>query len=212
MLDISKAQLSLHKLFSEGKKQHCEPKSVIIHSNQIIDSTYFILDGYVKVHSHDSKGNERIHFLYGPGDFFPVTSLTSTLPSHIEFSAFTKVTIMQRTIQDMHKGFEDNPYSLLAIMYQQTSAYDRIINLNMGSAQQRVAHRVLTLCFRFGNKSGDHYLIDIPITLHDLANMVRLTREHTGTVVAELERKGCLVMGRRSIIVYDEQLKKYAEY
>lgn len=212
MLDITKAQALLLKFFADGKKEHFDRKAVIIQYDQPIDSTYYIVEGCVKIISHDSKGHERIHYLYGPGDFFPVTWLTGTTIFRIEFVAFSKVSLLKKSLNDTNKDFEREPYSLLAIVNQQTSAYDRIINLNMGSARQRVAYRILMLCFKFGKKVGDHYLIDLPLTLQELADMVRLTRERAGTVIAELERNGCLIMSRRNIIVYDEQLRKYAEY
>lgn len=212
MLDIKKAQALLQNFFSDGEKAYFERKSVIIQYDQPIDSTYYIVEGCVKIISHDSKGRERIHYLYGPGDFFPVTWLFGNTTFKIEFVAFSHVTVLRKSLMDTNTAFEREPYGLLAIINQQTSAYDRIINLNMGSATQRVAYRILILCFKFGKKVGNHYLIDLPLTLQELADMVRLTREHAGTVIAELERNGCLIMGRRNIIVYDEQLKKYAEY
>lgn len=212
MLDPNKAQFLLRDFYSGGMSKLYRRKSVIIQYDQSPDSTYFIVEGSVKMISHDRRGNERIHYLYGSGDIFPVTWLFSERDFQIEFVAFTDVTLYSRSIKDTREHFEQEPYSLLSVVTQQTLAYERIVNLNIGNAVQRTAHRILTLCFKFGKKVDNHYIIDMPITLQDLADMVRLTREHTGTVVAELERKGCLVMGRRSIIVYDEQLKIYARY
>jgi len=51
----------------------------------------------------------------------------------------------------------------------------------------------------------------MPITLQDIASMVRLTRESVGKVMAELEREGCAHFGRRNIIVYPNRLQEVAQ-
>ncbi len=212
MLDTTKAHTLLHDFFSDGVKREYKRKSLIVSYSAPADSIFYIVEGAVKIISHDANGQERIHSLYGPGEVFPVSWIFCDTKFQVEFVAFSNVTILKKSLKETNAFFEREPYSLVSLVRQQADTFDRIVNLNMRSAHQRVAYRVLILCFKFGNKVGNHYLIDLPITLQELADMVRLTRERTGLVIADLESSGCLVMGRRNIIVYDEQLKKHADY
>ena len=212
MLDTTKAQMLLNDFFADGKTKEYKRKSVIVSYGSPVNSIFYIAEGAGKIISHDANGRERIHALYAPGNLFPVSWLFCETKYEIEFVAFSDVTILQKSLKETNAFFEREPYSLVSLVRQQADIFDRIVNLNMRSAHQRVAYRVLMLCFKFGNKAGDHYVIDLAITLQELADMVRLTRERTGRVIADLESNGCLVMGRRNIIVYDEQLKKHADY
>lgn len=211
MLNIDQSRLTIKQFFLTGKQEHLQRKSVIVPYDTKPEYSYLVVEGYVKVVSHSSKGSERIHYLYGPGDFFSVSLLFEKRMPRIEFVAFTDVKLMKKTMTDTKKFFNSEPSSLLAILYQQTSTYTRIINLNMGSAEHRVAYRLQTLCQRFGKQVDEHSVIEIPITLQDIANMVRLTRESTGKIMVDLERKGCIHFGRRNIVVYPKRLSQFTE-
>jgi CRP/FNR family cyclic AMP-dependent transcriptional regulator len=211
MLEVEQTHRLLANFFSKGKKVHHQRKNVIIPYNAKTDCAYFIVEGYIKVLSHSSKENERIHYLYGPGDFFPVTCLFEDTSFQVEFVALTDVVTLRQPLPAIKEFIESCPSSLLAIAYQQTSTYGRIINLNMGNAEQRIAQRILALCEKFGKKNDNHFILEIPITQQELANMVRLTRERTGKVIAELEHKGCMHFGRRDIIVYPKKLREITE-
>ncbi len=81
-------------------------------------SRVFLVDeGYVKVVSHSSSGSERIHYLYGPGDFFPVIRLFSDIEVRAEFVAFTDTVILSKSVSDTTGFFENNPHAMLAILH-----------------------------------------------------------------------------------------------
>jgi len=211
MFDITHARASLKEFFSNGKREFAARKAVIIPYDDLSDRVFLVVEGYVKVGSHGSTGSEHIHYLYGPGDFFPVIRLFSDIQVRAEFVAFPDIVILSKPVTDTMRFFEDDPHAMLAIMRQQASTYSRIVNLNMGKAKHRVAYRILILCQRFGKRQADHIVIEVPITLQDIANMVRLTRESVGKVMAELEREGRVHFGRRNIIAYPDKLQELAE-
>lgn len=202
-MDTRKARKLFSEFFKTGKRQVYTRRSTIIPYNYDMTNGYMILEGCVKVVSHTENGSERIHYLYGPGEFFPVTWVLGNVTYDVEFSAFTQVTVMTKSLESIRRFFETNPISLLDLLEQQTAACGRIINLNLGDAEQRVAYRMTTLAQRFGRKVDDHFVIDMNITMQELADMVRLTRETVGKIVADFEKKGYLIMGRNKTVVYD---------
>lgn len=78
------------------------------------------------------------------------------------------------------------------------------MNLDLGSAEQPVAYRLITLGYRFGqlDVSGEFYRIRIVITIQELADMIRLSYETTGKVLADFEANGYIAYGRQKVVVY----------
>jgi CRP-like cAMP-binding protein len=210
-MDVDKAHKQLTSFFATGKELSFERRGTIIGYGESVTHAYLITEGCVKVMSYTASGSERIHYLYGPGELFPVTWLFGPKKFEISFTALSKVTIQQKPIKDVIEYFEKEPYALLAVLDQQSAAYGRIINLNLGTAEQRLAYRLITMASRFGKCEGDHYVVTLPLTMQELADMVRLTRETAGKIIAKFEQKGYVIFGRQQILIYPEELKKLSE-
>lgn len=100
MFDINHARTSLKDFFSNGKRDTLPRKAVVIPYDDTSSRVFLVDEGYVKVVSHSSSGSERIHYLYGPGDFFPVIRLFSDIEVRAEFVAFTDTVILSKSVSD----------------------------------------------------------------------------------------------------------------
>lgn len=210
-MDAEKAHHQLTSFFATGKTMAYNRRRTIIGYGEEARHAYLIVEGCVKVLSYTANGSERIHYLYAKGEMFPVTGIFGPHRFDIGFVAFCNSTILQKPIDETIDFFEKNPYALLAVLDQQSAAYSRIINLNLGTAEQRLAYRLVTLAKRFGRYDNDHYVVSLPLTIQELADMVRLTRESTSKVLAKFEQNGYVIFGRQQILIYPEKLQKLAE-
>lgn len=210
-MDTKRAHLLLESFFATGKELHIDRRGTIVGHGADATHAFLIEEGCVKVISYTRSGNERIQFLYGPGDLFPASWIFGPRFYELGFTALTKVTLRQKPLAEVRQFFEDQPYALAAILDQQTSGYGRIINLNLGTAEQRMAYSLMTLAQRFGKREGDHFVVTLPFTVQELADMIRLTRETAGKVIAKFEQDGNLIFGRQQILIYPDKLKKLAE-
>lgn len=209
-MDTKKAHQLLESFFATGKEMRFDRRSIIIGHGADPTHAYLITEGCVKVISYTGNGSERIQFLYGVGDLFPATWIFDQWQYDVGFTALTNVTLRQKPLGEVKQFFENEPYALGAMLDQQTAGYGRIINLNLGTAEQRMAYSLMTLAQRFGKREGDRYVVTLPFTVQELADMVRLTRETAGKVIAKFEQEGNVIFGRQQMLIYPDKLKKLA--
>lgn len=202
----------LHQFLKSGKKISFKRKEVILHGDlQRTMTHYWITKGYVKVISLTRSGTERIHYIYGPNDMFPIGWLFGGSDEWVSFVALGNVSLITKSSKDFSDFISKEPYGMSEITRMQFNMHDRIYNLNLDSPEDRVAHCILSLAQRFGVNSGPHVMIDIPLTQQEFADMVRLSRETAGKVLNEMEDKGYIILGRRRILVYTKKLSEILE-
>ncbi|MDB5184109.1 MAG: nitric oxide -responding transcriptional regulator NnrR [Candidatus Saccharibacteria bacterium] len=199
-----------------GKKAHFVRKETILRTDvsQLI-GYYFIKSGFVKVVSYTSSGNERIHYIYGPTDIFPIGWSFTRPYMTVAFVAMSGVSVLKRTMKEYDDFMRSEPFLITGIIpdiiNMQLKSNDRIYNLNLDNAEARVAHELLNFAIRFGVQHGEQVTIDFPLTVQELADSVRLSRESTGKILNNLEERGYIILGRRRILVYQDKLSKMLE-
>lgn len=67
----------IQQLFVNGRVRRLPRGQIVIYEGDPVTNLYFLAAGYVKVYSILASGSERIIFIYGPGDMFPITSYLS---------------------------------------------------------------------------------------------------------------------------------------
>jgi CRP-like cAMP-binding protein len=208
-MDGSQYRNKLITFLETGKKLHFKRKETVLQTEPSREEGYYwIMSGYVKVCSYTKAGNERIHYIYGPYDLFPIGWTFSRPYMAVSFVAMNDVTLIRKTTDEFNDFIREEPFVMTEIVRMQLNMHDRIYNLNLDNAEERVAHKLLTFAIRFGVRSGEQVVIDIPLTQQELADTVRLSRETIGKILNDLEDKGYIILGRKRILVYNEKLSK----
>lgn len=206
------ASSNLLKFFNSGKKMTFKRGETILHMDSPpARECYCILNGYVKVVSYNKAGNERIHYIYGLNDLFPIGWLLCHPYKLVLFIAVCDVLLAIKSTAEFNEYVRKEPFSLSEVINMQLNLQDRIYNLNIDDSERRVAHRLLTLGLSYGVKDGPHIVINIPLTQQEFADTVKLSRETTGTVMISLETKGCIIIGRKRILINSEKLVELLE-
>lgn len=180
----------------------------LYHSGERLRSLYTVRGGCIKTYSVDSEGNERIRGFYLPGDVVGLDALgdglclsaaTAVIPSQVCVAPLASLkSLMLR-----------QPLLALRIMEQTSRELALALALSGDyNAEQRVAAFLLHLRDRIG--AGG--VLRLPMSQRDIGNYLRLATETVCRTLKNLQRRGCLALGDRSIRFIDEAaLRQLAE-
>jgi CRP-like cAMP-binding protein len=198
----------LDEFFASGKKMQFKRRQSVIQISDEPKFIYRIESGVISAFTYGESGNTVIHFLYKPGELFPVSQFYAPEKVVAGYSAFTDVSVYRKNFDEFLKYAKENSDVLWPIVRQQSIIYERIINLNIGPAKLRLVKWLMILCGRFGVNNGGHVDVNLPVTIQELADSIRLSRESTGKMLKELEKDGCVILGRQRLVVYPDKLRK----
>jgi CRP/FNR family transcriptional regulator len=90
---------------------------------------------------------------------------------------------------------------MLADMYRIHG--DRIMTLGYRTVRERLASFLLGIVDRFGVKTDQGMLLEVPLRHQDIASSISATRETTSRTLSELERKGIISTEQSRITIRD---------
>ena len=188
------------------------PKGQIIQTTEDRRVFNLLHSGYVKRYLIANDGSYGVQVIYGPGDFFPVTLAYSALfdrainegPETYYYEAMTNSDIYTIDESALKEATEKDPVIYKELFYLAGQrlhwALHGLENLALGNSYHRVAHEVLYLANKFGEKKIYGTKISVPLTHQDLADILSLTRETVSTCMVQLRKKH-LIINTRGIIV-----------
>jgi CRP-like cAMP-binding protein len=196
--------------------------------SQIVQSTddrrvfNYIVTGYIKRYLISNDGSLGVQVIYGPGEIFPITLAFSVLfdqainesPETYYYEAMTDGEIYTINEEDLKASVDADPKlyrDLMAIAGKRLhSTLHGLENLTLKSSYYRVAHELLYIAQRFGEKKAGSVKICIPLTHQDLADILSLTRETVSTCMVQLREKGLISTGRNIIVKDIKRLEEEA--
>ncbi len=204
----------LQKLFENGKIKTYSKEDIIIYEGDPVVHLHHIDSGYVKVFNFINSGNERIIFIYGPGDVFPLTTHLSRRQAVGNFyAAMTDVQVRMiepRHLEQQLKDDIDKGEMLINYAYDiNQQFFQRIDILSVNDARHKLVSLLVFLVQKAGSGTSLVH-IDIPLTHQDIANMSGLARESVSRQMALLKKEG-VVQDSRSLAIDPVRLRKMGE-
>jgi CRP-like cAMP-binding protein len=203
-------------------RQYKIPKGQIIQSTDDRRVFNYLKSGYVKRYLISNDGTYGVQVIYGPGDIFPITLAFSAVfereinesPETYYYEAMTDVDLYTVDEAVLKESVEKTPRlykDLFAICgVRLHSTLHGLENLTLSNSYHRVAHEILYLAKKFGEKTPDGTKIQVQLTHQDLADVLSLTRETVSTAMVQL-RKNKFITTNKNIIVPDmEKLEEEA--
>jgi CRP-like cAMP-binding protein len=83
---------------------------------------------------------------------------------------------------------------------------ERIMSLEYRTVRERLISFLLGSAKRFGSKTDEGMLLNVPLRQQDIASSINASRETTGRELAALEQKG-LIEAKRSFILLKDTAK-----
>lgn len=162
---------------------------------------FVVADGRVKLMHDTPAGKEVVLDLLTRGEFFgslsvlgedvyPDTAIAQTQACILTIDKEAFVQILSR--------YPSVSLKVIGIMSERLrAAHERLERLSAASVEERIAHVLLRLGDKFGEKKrGVGLLIQAPLTRDDLAAMSGTTTESASRVMSQLQKDGLIQSGR----------------
>jgi len=188
---------------------------IIFYENNPAFGMFCIETGKVKLYKTTSEGKRLIVRISGPGDQLGYLAMFGNQP----YSATAEV------IEDALICFIDrstlfpliSESNTLTLNYVKTLARElflvqaRATDIAHGSAREKMADVLLLLTKRYGKKTRDGILLNLPLSRTDLAEIAGVTKETAIRILSDFRRKKLIKdQGENIILLSPSQLVKIA--
>jgi CRP/FNR family transcriptional regulator len=191
------------ELAARMRSKHFQRNEVIFHRDDPAGNVFLIASGTVKVSVPEEGGQEVVIALHRGGDVFGEISLFDEGPRSATVTAMTETTtfaLANADFMDVLRGSPDAMRQLLALLAtrirRSTGHIEDLVFLDLPG---RVAKLLLDQSELFGSNI-------VSLTQEDLAAFVGATRVAVNRVLADLERRGGVKLGRGHVEVVDQAL------
>ena len=176
---------------------------IVFHRDDPAGHVFLITAGTVKISVPDDMGHEVLVALERGGDVFGELALFDDSPRSATVTAITETFALALSRADFIGVLERNPEAmrkmlgLLARMIRRSTGHvEDLVFLDLPG---RVAKCLLDLAEASGTDQVD-------LTQEDLGGFVGATRVSVNRVLADLERRGAITVGRRHFGLADREL------
>jgi CRP-like cAMP-binding protein len=222
-MDYTPNDSPLYRLFAQGR-HYVVARGQVVSAFQDDTLLYLIKSGNIKRYRITSDGEKNIQVLYGPGDILPLTPVYKAIfsmdmysgPETYYYEAMTKLEYYVINHAKLLAALETGPIMYKDLFYTAGLRLDsyihRLESLSLKSANRKIAHQLIYMASAFGMPTADGPEIGLPLTHHDLGDMLGMARETVTRAIADLTERGMLVPGRSIVIADLARLKVEAQW
>lgn len=191
----------LQSLAREAREVEYGPGDRIIPLIKPPDQVFFLLEGLVKLVGVSQAGNERIVYVFRPGEVLGSRVLLDVSPeSAYESVAMQKVRVLAVHKADFVRVAEGHPELLLAVTREFARRLGGLTSRMLAAMSEEVPIRLGQLLIDFASHDGrgeeEFVPLSYPLTHEAMAQIIGASRPHTSSVLGNLELQG--VLRRRS--------------
>jgi CRP-like cAMP-binding protein len=205
MLATLKQTAELVELFrSGGRKLEFNKGDFIIHPGELPPGVFYIHTGIVKAYDITRYGDENLLIIRKENELFPLIWAITGQERQVIYQALVSTTVWRISRPQFIEFMQNHPGALAPLLDMTLEMYrlhsERILNLEYRTVRERIVSFLLTMASRFGARTPEGVLIEVPLRHQDIASSVNATRETTSRELSALERKG-LVLTKQSLIL-----------
>ncbi|WP_138430934.1 Crp/Fnr family transcriptional regulator [Fodinibius saliphilus] len=204
--DLSEEQL--RKVNKKFTANHYSKGETIYRQGDSATMLRVVVAGNVKLAAHTLEGESVLLDMLQPGDFFgnPMAGSKDIYDETAENQ--TSTCILSIRISDFKEVMSRYPsvaMSVLDIMADRLNeSRQRIQHLTTLPVKKRLAHILVTLGNKFGEKHSRGLLIQLPLSRKDLANMAGTSAETTSRIMSQFQEDGLITSGRQWVAINDK--------
>lgn len=168
---------------------------------------YVVADGHVKLMRHTLSGKDVLLDILNQGEFFG--GLTHAQDDTYAETAHAHTPVCTLSIEggDFRQILSRHPPAAIKVMeimaQRLREAHEMVRLLSVSSVEQRLAHVLLKLGHKLGEKNDVGLLIQLPLGRGDLAELTGTTTETASRVMSQLQKEGLIRTGRRWVAITD---------
>ena len=205
LLELSTIEIKrINSLFTEKGYDQGER---IFFAGDPADRLYVVADGYVKLMQHTYSGQNVMLDILKQGEFFgsllpqPGQEYTETAIAH------TPCCLLTIQNQDFSALLQQHPSVSLKVIEKMSQrlqeANQMIRRLSAQSVEGRIAHILLKLVEKVGQRQPVGLLIQLPLSRADLAEMAGPTVETASGVLSRFQKEALVESGRQWVAITD---------
>jgi CRP/FNR family transcriptional regulator, cyclic AMP receptor protein len=208
---------ALIDLFRQGgTRQVYEKGEFVIRPGGPPQGVFYIVSGLVKAYDITKYGEENLLIIRKTGDMLGLTWAVTGEDRHILYSALARTELMHIPREQFLDMIRNNPQVALPLLDMLVEMYklhsERILNLEYRTVRERLVSFLLSTARRFGRKTADGLVLDVPLRHQDIASSISATRETTGRELSALERQGLLKSAQSIVTLKDvNRLRRFLE-
>lgn len=170
-------------------------------------SFFLLLDGHIRVVRITPDGQQVIARYISAGELFGIapaigrTTFPANAVAAVDCLVLSWPTSSWQTLARRFPVFASNTYAMVGRRLQESQ--DRIVEMSTEQVERRIAHALLRLVKQTGRKTEEGFLIDLPITRQDIAEMTGTTLHTVSRTLSEWEVKGLVKSARRKVTVVE---------
>ena len=177
---------------------------------------FYILSGLVKAYDITKYGEENLLIIRKSGEVLGLTWAITGEDRNILYSALSRTELLHISREQFIGFVRSNPQAALPLVDMLVDMYrlhsERILNLEYRTVRERLVSFLLTTANRFGRKTADGLVLEVPLRHQDIASSISATRETTGRELSALERQGLLKSSQSIVTLKDvDRLRKFLE-
>lgn len=189
-------QKKLEEFFSKYKLLTLKKGEVLITPDNSVTSIYYLKKGYIHQYVISEEGEEITINMFRPPSFIPMMLAITGSQNRYYFETADKVEVWQAPSDKTIEFVKNEP----AVLFDLTRRFglglngitQRLESLMFENAQSRIISLLSYLSERFGEKTKEGVLVNLPLTHQDIAGWVNLTRETTSRQLEELTKAGII--------------------
>lgn len=186
----------------------CYPKDAyIFHAGDPPDALYIVWMGQVKLLRHSEEGRDVVLDVIGPGHMFGEMAVFDGAPYSSSAQTMEDVAVVAISRPDFFRLLERYPSVSLAVISELSrrlrSASDLVHSLAVERVERRIARMLLKLAASTAQRGQNGFVIDLPLTRQDIADMTGTTVETAIRVMSRFRRQGLITTERGRVVVLD---------
>lgn len=193
--------------FRHGTKLTYKKGEYVIRPGETPNGVFYIVKGQVKAFKITKYGEENLLLIRKEHEIFPLIWSITSQDREVIYQTLVPTTILRASQTDYLTFLEEHPNALppfIDIVLEQYRIHsERIINLEYRTVRERLVSFLLTMSDRFGRKTKEGLLIDVPLRHQDIASSINTSRETASRELSSLEQKGFISNNLSYILLKD---------
>lgn len=201
----------LEGFFKQSKPMLFRRKETITDSSDP-NHIFYLNQGYIKLYTVSSNGNEMTLHIFSPSSIFPILWDKKDESEEYYFESLTPVEVYSAEKTKLQQFILRKP-EVYSEITQQLSAFS-ISAINklkvkiLGNAYQQIIVTLLDLSERFGQKNKEETIINYWFTHQDIASLAGLSRERVTIEIDNLIKKKLIKYDNHFIVIPKIELLK----
>lgn len=199
-------------LLALGRAESIPKGAEVFHAGSPGEHVYLLEEGRVKIFHHSVAGREIIQWFCFPGEIFGVAEVSRIGPRGVCARTCTNsnvIVIRHRAFRAFLRERPDTAMLVIDVLASRLRVLGDILNdLSADGVHSRLMKLLIRLGARYGKQRGARFVIDIPLTHQEIADMIGTSRQTVTTALGRLKREGVLRIEKHRIHIEDPGLRQ----